>query len=120
MGVEFLKDSAGNTTVVVDYLDRLWFCGCIPWKLEYRAHLALCLSGEGAVEGPALFGCTDVSGTRVVHRYLCTPREGGGTRLCDTVFISAPCLLYHYVVRTARAAHTASLAKLVALMAKTS
>eukprot|EP00966_Prymnesium_polylepis_P088343 2044481-Prymnesium_polylepis.1 len=55
---------------------------------------------------------TSTLGTTVSHRFECESLPGGGTRLKQTVFITAPPLLNWYVLATARKAHEEGLAVL--------
>eukprot|EP00931_Biecheleriopsis_adriatica_P120618 TRINITY_DN95745_c0_g1_i1.p1 TRINITY_DN95745_c0_g1~~TRINITY_DN95745_c0_g1_i1.p1 ORF type:complete len:188 (+),score=16.53 TRINITY_DN95745_c0_g1_i1:43-606(+) len=103
-------DERGNQIIVADVVDLLKVCCCF-FHLTYTAYWAIPPPASSGAEH--IIACTDVSGTRVVHKYELESIGGGtGTKIVDRVWIEASCLLRRYVVSTARAAHVESLQKL--------
>ena len=96
-----------------DYTDNLSLCGW-PWLVTYTATMYRPSPHRSGSPPKALevYFCTETKGTTVAHRFACEPLQSGGTRLRQTVFITAPWGLLWYVLRTARKAHEEALAKL--------
>ena len=102
----------GSVRAETDYTDNLSICGvaCLTTYTAtmYRPDAASSASPPKPLQ---VFFRTDTKGTTVKHRIECEPLQSG-TRLRQTVFITAPWGLQWYVLRTARKAHQESLSQL--------